>query len=381
MKGNAPAFNPLIPFDLTAPAANGLRRGFTTGTSATAATKAALTLLLSGTLPEEVQVSLPDGLHYLPIPISPLPQTKGWACASVIKDGGDDPDQTHKARIISKVRRNLHGSIVFLRGDGVGIVTQPGLLIPIGEPAINSVPRAMIRQAVYEVIETDSDSLGLDIEIGCENGEEIARRTFNPRLGILNGISILGTTGIVEPKSLASFKASIEVYVRVALGDRPEEIVLSPGNLGQRFARTSLNLPVNRIVQMSNFAGFAIDCVSTTLQESGSVLPLLWVIGHPGKLAKLLLDEWDTHSNRAVNAVDALTKTASHHFPDMTPLIGGAPSTEAVIERLRDHPHADAFWSRMEDDIEAVVLGRIRNVDRVEVRLFGMEGRPLGGNS
>jgi cobalt-precorrin-5B (C1)-methyltransferase len=376
----SPTFNPVCKFDLKAPAANGLQRGFTTGTSATAATKAALTLLLSGTLPAEVRVSLPDGLHYLPVPISPIPQTEGWASASVIKDGGDDPDQTHRARIISRVRRNQFGDIVFLRGKGVGVVTQPGLRIPIGEPAINAVPRAMMRQAVSEVLESDEPNLGLDIEIGCENGEQIAKRTFNPRLGIVDGISILGTTGIVEPKSLASFMASIEVYVRVALGDSPSQIVLSPGNLGQRFARSSLQLQPSRIVQMSNFVGFAIDTVSDTLKESGTVLPLLWVVGHPGKLAKLLLDEWDTHSNRGASAVDALTCTASHHFPALTSLLLGAPSTEAVIERLHGHAEAGSFWRKIEDAIGAVVRARVEHVDRVQVRLFGMDGTPLGGN-
>ncbi len=124
--------NVLAPFDLTALAENGLRRGFTTGTSATAAVKAALLLLETGVLPEAVQVSLPDGLHYLSIPIAQSPQSEGWSCASVIKDAGDDPDQTHRARITARVRRNGCGRIVFLRGEGVGVVTQPGLRIPIG---------------------------------------------------------------------------------------------------------------------------------------------------------------------------------------------------------------------------------------------------------
>src|SRR5205823_9649156 len=119
-------------------------------------------------------------------------------------------------------------------------------------------PREMMRRAAREVLDEaglhDADA-GFDLEIGCENGEEIARRTFNPRLGVVGGISILGTTGIVEPKSMASFKASIEVYVRVALGDRPGEIVVAPGNLGQKFARASLGLPLKHVVQMSNFIG------------------------------------------------------------------------------------------------------------------------------
>ena len=142
------------PFDLSVLAANGLRRGFTTGTSATAATKAALMRLLTGSLPESVDVSLPDGLHYLSVPITETPQETGWASASVIKDGGDDPDQTHQARITVRLRRNDSGKVVFLRGEGVGVVTQPGLRLAIGEPAINAVPRQMMRQALEEVLET-----------------------------------------------------------------------------------------------------------------------------------------------------------------------------------------------------------------------------------
>lgn len=369
----------LSPFDLAALAQNGLRRGFTTGTCATAATKAALMLLQTGTLPDLVQVSLPDGIHYLTIPVTALEQDEGWSSASVIKDAGDDPDQTHRARIIVRVRKNASGHIKFLRGEGVGLVTQPGLRIPIGEPAINAVPRAMIRQAVSEVLETDSPDAGLDVEIGCEHGESIALRTFNPRLGILGGISILGTTGVVEPKSLASFKASIEVYIRVALADNPSQIVLSPGNLGQRFARAFLDLPLKQIVQMSNFAGFALDSVRDTLREADATLPLLWVVGHPGKLAKIIDGVWDTHSHLSAGAVSALLPIALSRHPSIVPQLVDANSCEAVIERLAHHPDAPAFWISVEDAIVKVLAARLERVGEVRVRLFSMEGTALGG--
>ncbi len=381
MTSGFPSFNPAQPYDLATLAENGLRRGFTTGTSATAATKAALTLLLTGQLPEVVEVSLPDGIHFIPIPISPIPQEPGWAAASVIKDGGDDPDQTHRARIVARVRPNTLGRIVFLRGTGVGLVTQPGLRIPIGEPAINAVPRAMMRQAVAEVVDSDAEHYGLDVEVGCENGEAIAQRTFNPRLGILGGISILGTTGIVEPKSMASFMASIEVYIRVALGESPAQIVLSPGNLGQRFARAALDLPIKQIVQMSNFVGFALECVSKTLEENAQTLPLLWVIGHPGKLAKLLRDVWDTHSQAGGGAVEALLDVATKHAPALVSLITTANTTETVIERLANHPDAPAFWDAVAAAIATVVGPRLRRVEHVQVRLFAMNGKALGGTA
>jgi cobalt-precorrin-5B (C1)-methyltransferase len=371
------------PFDLSERAPNGLRRGFTTGTSAAAAAKAALLLLLTGSLPATVDVTLPDGLHYLTIPITPAPMTpadsaNGWSCASVIKDGGDDPDQTHGARIIVRLRRNDSGQLLLLRGKGVGVVTQPGLRLAIGEPAINAVPRRMIRQAIEEVFECDAAPSGFDVEVGCENGEAIARRTFNPRLGIEGGISILGTTGIVEPKSLASFKASIEVYVRVALGERPAEIVLSPGNLGQRFARNQLALPLNQIVQMSNFAGFALDCLTAELSQLQHVLPRLWIVGHPGKLAKLINGTWDTHSHRSAGAVEALLPVAEAGWPSLSPLLRDAPSTEAFIECTSGRDDVGPFWDATENAIAECVRARVSGVDEVRVRLFAMDGSALG---
>lgn len=378
-------------FDLAQLAPNGLRRGYTTGTCATAAVKAALHMLLHEESLDRAAVSLPDGEHFLVVPIESVVATPPWVCAFVRKEAGDDPDQTHGARIFARVRHNELGRIVFKRGAGVGLVTQPGLPVPVGEPAINPVPRAMIRHAVEEMLETDgmhspdaspesgdTGTRGFDIEIGCENGEEIARRTFNPRLGIEGGISILGTTGIVEPKSLASFKAAIEVYIRVALADAAAEVVLSPGNLGQKFARKSLDLPLKRIVQMSNFAGFAIDFLRSELEHQGRTLERLWVVGHPGKLCKILLDEWDTHSSRSSSAVPAVAAMAEHIAqPGMAALCEDAPSVEAVIERLGKQPDAPQLWAALEDALNRRIHSRAARVARVHTVLFSLDGRAL----
>jgi cobalt-precorrin-5B (C1)-methyltransferase len=237
----------------------------------------------------------------------------------------------------------------------------------------------MIRQAVAEVLDCEYASFGLDIEIGCENGETIALRTFNPRLGIEGGISILGTTGIVEPKSLASFKASIEVYIRVAVGNSAEEIVLSPGNLGQRFARARLNLPLKQIVQMSNFVGFALESLNQTLVESQRTLPLLWIVGHPGKLAKLLCGHWDTHSTQGLNAIDGLLKVAGFSAPELLPVLEKVRSTEAAIECLRVIPGSDKFWRGVENAIVKVVRDKVPSVEDIKARLFAMDGTALGG--
>ena len=371
-------------FDLRQLADNGLKRGFTTGTCAAAAAKAALLRLLCNESPDEVNVTLPDGAQFLTIPIDRICiEENGTVRADVIKDGGDDPDQTHRARIFARVKRNNKGEIAFLRGDGVGVVTQPGLQIRVGEPAINPVPRRMMHDAVREVLEEGDGRTdpGFDLEIGCENGAEIAKRTFNPRLGIEGGISILGTTGIVEPKSMAAFQASIEIYIRVALGGNPPEIVLAPGNLGQRFARASLQLPLNRVVQMSNFIGFAMDCVEGTLGENDHRLERLWVIGHPGKLAKILDGAWDTHSLRSGSAVAAIHRIAcaQPECRDLLSRIEQSKTVEGVIELLAPEEFASQFWTAVEQQIAALVATRLNRVEQVAVRLFQMDGKALGG--
>jgi cobalt-precorrin-5B (C1)-methyltransferase len=370
-------------FDLGALTDAGLRRGYTTGSCATAAVKAALLALVCNEYPEEVNVSLPDGLHFLTIPIDRIRrEPDDTACAEVIKDGGDDPDQTHRARISARVRRNGLGSIVFQRGDGVGLVTQPGLQVAIGEPAINPIPRRMMITAVHEVLsESDQEiSAGFDLQIGCEGGERIAQRTFNPRLGITGGISILGTTGIVEPKSKAAFLASIEVYIRVAVGDAPDAIVLAPGNLGQRFARSALGIPPKRVVQMSNFIGAALDYLQKTLTENRQNLPLLWLVGHPGKLAKILAGDWDTHSGRSRSAIHSISQLAQEFgLPSsVLEVLGQCRSIEEAIASLPAETLSPAFWTVVEGRIAAVTAQRVPSVRRVEVRLFRMDGEALG---
>ncbi len=371
-------------FDLKKLAENGLRRGYTTGTCATAAVKAALLKLVCNETPPEVNVTLPDSEQYLTVQIDRvLEEAEGVVRAEVIKDGGDDPDQTHLARIFARVRRNDNGEIVFQRGEGVGVVTQPGLQLKVGEPAINPVPRKMMIGAVHEVLgEGDGlTALGFDLQIGCESGQEIARRTFNPRLGIDGGISILGTTGIVEPKSTAAFQASIEVYVRVALGDNPHEIVVAPGNLGQRFGRSFLQLPLKRVVQTANFIGFALKCVDRTLEENGHRLPKLWVVGHPGKLAKILDDVYETHSARSQSAVGAVSRLANRYGMSGTLLESMAQSrtVEGQIELLKAEAFSREFWSLVERGIAAQISCLLEHVELVSVRLFQMDGNPLGG--
>lgn len=366
--------------DLRIPADNGLRRGWTTGTCATACVKAALTLLEDGEVEEHVRVTLPDDKHFLTVPIAKMERLKDDAVkVEVIKDGGDDPDNTTGATIVATVRRNNAGQIRFLAGGGVGIVTEPGIRVPVGEPAINPAPRKMMIRAVEEVL-AGRINPGYDLTIGCRNGEEIAKRTFNPRLGIVGGISILGTTGVVEPMSLAAYKASIEVYVRVALAPA-DSAAFMPGNIGLSFAKNKLGLSQKRIVQIANFVGFALDCAEATLLEEKKSLDCLWILGHPGKLAKVLDHVWDTHSKNSIMAMQAVARIAREVglSSEIVGQIEKANSVEAVIELLANRADGIKLWVAVEDRLEKIMRGRVPHVNRLAVRLFSMNGSPLGG--
>lgn len=369
--------------DLTVRAENGLRRGRTTGTCATAAVSAALHFLLQGEAPDAVDVMLPDDEWYLRVPVERVVAcADGAARANVLKDGGDDPDNTHGAIIFAVVRRNALGELRFLAGPGVGMVTQPGLRVPVGEPAINPVPRQMMRAAVAECVAAAgrAGDRGWDLEIGCEDGEAIARKTFNPRLGIVGGISILGTSGIVEPMSLAAYMASIEVYVRVALGDRPGAVAYTPGKIGRWFAADVLHFPPKRVVQIANFVGVALDTTEATLREQGGRLDTLWVLGHPGKLAKLLDGVWDTHSRQSGMAMPAVARVAAERGVGaaLVAELAAANTVEAAVERLQSEPEARDVWREVEARVAARIRPRVPSVARVEVRLFAMDGTAIG---
>jgi cobalt-precorrin-5B (C1)-methyltransferase len=376
-------------FSLGVLAPNGLRRGRTTGSCATAAVKAALHLLLANQQPAQMKVMLPDGAHYLIVPI----QACRWiddntTRAEVLKDGGDDPDSTHGSTIFAEVRRNATNALCFKAGKGVGVATQPGLRVAVGEPAINPVPRLMMRLAVEDVlIETGAasnlgflDNMGFDLTIGCEQGEEIAKKTFNPRLGIVGGISILGTSGIVEPLSLASWIASIEVYVRVALGGDAKSVAYLPGKIGRQFAKEVLGLPSQRAIQIANFLGEALDFTQQALAENNSRLEVLWLAGHPGKLAKVLDGVWDTHSSKSNMAMNAVANVAAEcgFEAALVEEMRQANTVEAVMELLKNESRAQAFWIEIERRISQLAHSRVPLVDRVEVRLFNLNGDAIG---
>lgn len=367
-------------FDLATPAPNGLRRGRTTGSCATAAVKAALLMLVRDQRAHEVEVSLPDPDYYLEVPIQHVERlASGAVRAEVLKYGGDDPDNTDGATIFAEVAVNDSGAVRFLAAAGVGTVTQPGLRVPPGEPAINPVPRQMMQWAVDEVLKGSANP-GFDLAIGCVDGEKITKRTFNPMLGIVGGISILGTSGIVEPMSLAAWMASIEVYIRVALGERPEAIAFTPGKIGRGYAADTLGLAKKEVVQIANFVGVSLDYTQATLEEQQARLGTLWVLGHPGKIAKLLDGVWDTHSSKSGMAMQGVATVAAElgFAAALVELLEKANTVENVVQILRNEPGAQAFWIDIERRVAALMQPKVPRVDRVAVRLFSMDGTPLG---
>jgi cobalt-precorrin-5B (C1)-methyltransferase len=246
----------------------------------------------------------------------------------------------------------------------------------------------MMRQAVAELMVEygveygNGSALGFDLAIGCENGEAIARKTFNPRLGIVGGISILGTSGIVEPMSMASWVASIEVYVRVALAGDAPAVAYLPGKIGRVFAKETLGLSEKRTVQIANFLGDALDFTQTALEQEQRQLPVLWLAGHPGKLAKVLAGAWDTHSSKSDMAMESVAQVAAErgYSAQIVHSIRWANTVEAAMEILKTEPGAQAFWIDIEQRIAQRVQARVPAVAQVKVRLFDLAGNLLGAN-
>ncbi len=270
-----------------------LRRGWTTGACATAATKAALLRLWGGAFPSEVAITLPKG----EVPVFPLAHREageGWAEAGITKDAGDDPDVTHGALVIARVREAAAGSgVTFCAGDGVGTVTKPGLPIPPGDPAINPVPRRMMEGVVSELAAELGKPADIEITVSIPGGAEIATRTWNPRLGITGGLSILGTTGIVRPFSCAAWIASIHRGIDVARAADLSHVAGCTGSTSEATVQALYGLPDHAMLDMGDFAGGMLKYLRKHPVER------LTIGGGIGKITKLAQGALDLHSSRS----------------------------------------------------------------------------------
>lgn len=281
-----------------------LRLGYTTGSCAAAAAKAAAWMLLTGQPREKIGLITPKGIR-LELEVTDISMEPGRVSCAVVKDGGDDPDITTGAHITATVVHSSRPGVEILGGPGVGRVTKPGLDQPVGAAAINSVPRRMIRENVEEVCRLLDEPGGLTVTISVPGGGELAKKTFNPRLGIEGGISILGTTGMVEPMSDQALIDTIRVELRQRRATGAEYALLTPGNYGADFLRDDLGVDPVKAVQTSNFIGDSLD-LCRELGFRGAVL-----VGHVGKLVKLAGGMLNTHSKYGDCRMPLLTAQAA----------------------------------------------------------------------
>ncbi|HHY49075.1 MAG TPA: cobalt-precorrin-5B (C(1))-methyltransferase [Alphaproteobacteria bacterium] len=281
------------PVDDFRPDGKPLRRGWTTGACATAASKAALTALLEGTFPDPVTIRLPGGQT----PAFALAQEargEGFAEAGIIKDAGDDPDVTHGALVLARVEPGTAGSgVTFAAGRGVGTVTKPGLPLAVGEPAINPVPRRMMTEVVHTLARSHGVAPDFRITVAVRDGERLAEKTWNPRLGIVGGLSILGTTGIVIPYSCAAWIHSIQRGIDVARALGLTHVVGSTGERSEAAAMARLGLSSEAYIDMGDFVGGMLKYLKAHPVERATIA------GGFGKLVKLAQGALDLHSARS----------------------------------------------------------------------------------
>lgn len=333
-----------------------LRLGYTTGSCAAAAAKAAAWMLLTGRRKETVAIVTPRG-DTLTLPVLDIRMGEEAVSCAVEKDGGDDPDVTTGAHITAQVRPAEAG-ITIEGGPGVGRVTRRGLDQPVGAAAINSVPRAMISAQVEEVCRLLDYPGGLTVTISVPGGEQLAQKTFNPHLGIQGGISILGTTGIVEPMSEKALVDTIRVELRQRKADGHGYVLLTPGSYGSDFIRMGLHLDAGLAVQTSNFIGDSLD-LCRELGFQGAL-----VVGHIGKLVKTAGGMLNTHSQYGDCRMEIL---AAHSA-------ACGLSAKAAAEMLECVTCDDALRILQEQHLLQPVLERI--AQRVELHL-SRRGRPM----
>ncbi|WP_346354303.1 cobalt-precorrin-5B (C(1))-methyltransferase CbiD [Azotosporobacter soli] len=316
-----------------------LRSGITTGTCATAAAQAAILAVLAQT-PEAVCVRLPRGEDKIVALEYATRITENTATAGVRKDAGDDPDITNGILVVADVELTQAVEIRLLGGEGVGVVTKPGLSILVGEAAINPVPRRMIEEGVRSII---GPARGAVIRISIPGGEKLARRTLNPSLGIEGGLSVIGTTGIVEPMSEEAFKDSLTPQIDVALAQGFESLVFVPGKIGENIAVDQYGLPKEAVLQTSNFIGHML----TAAEDKGVKRVLLF--GHPGKLVKVAGGIFHTHNRMADGRMEIIAAYAALQQAGVEIIeeILACTTTEAATDILRRQGLNEAVYAAL----------------------------------
>jgi cobalt-precorrin-5B (C1)-methyltransferase len=350
-----------------------LREGYTTGACATAATKAALTALITGEEQTEATIYLPVK-RFATFQIESCEVTDQRGTASVIKDAGDDPDATHGALIVSSVSWSDEPGIVIDGGVGVGRVTKEGLPVPVGEAAINPVPRKMIRETAEAVLKEYGIDRGVKIVISVPDGEEIAKKTLNARLGIIGGISILGTRGIVVPYSTAAYKASIVQAISVARANHCEHIVITTGGRSEKYAMKQYpQLPEEAFIEMGDFVGFTLkQCKRQGVKKVS-------MVGMMGKFSKVAQGVMMVHSKSAPVDFHFLAKVASEAGASaaLVEEIKHANTASQVGDMMTEHGHYQ-FFEKLCDYCCFSALKEVDGGIEVETSLYTMKGKFLG---
>ncbi len=352
-----------------------LRTGYTTGTTAAAATKGALYALINGKPIEQVIVSLPKGRTATLKIAWTKNESDGKVTCAAIKDGGDDPDATHGAEICSTVSFSKNATHISIDGGkGVGRVTKPGLGLEIGKAAINPTPLKMLEQSVREVAGHKLEKQGVDILISVPNGEEIAKRTDNPRLGILGGISILGTTGLVLPYSTASFAASIRQGLDVATAMGVDTVVLTTGGRSEDFAKDLFKLPDHCFIQMGDFAGYSIKQCANKI-----TIRQVIIAGFIGKLTKMAMGIKQTHVAGSHIDMEFMAHLAAECKAPQNVIeeISSANTARHVSEIIKKN-NIENYYDHVCKKVSEQMREHARGQLQIEVILFEFDGTIIG---
>ncbi len=341
-----------------------LRCGYTTGSCAAAASGAAAEMLISGEISEFSEIMTPKGV---PLKLEVLDATisTDYAKCAIKKDSGDDPDITNGILVYAKVSQISDG-VEIVGGEGIGKVTKAGLDQPIGEAAINSVPRKMIAAAVEKAAEMYDYHGGFRIEISVPNGEEIAKKTYNPRMGIEGGISIIGTSGIVEPMSNSALIDTIRLEERMRKAEGHNALLLTLGNYSENFIQKSMPFALEKSVKCSNFIGEAIDSALEYGFEN------ILIIGHIGKLVKLGAGIMNTHSAQADGRMDVLVTCGVLAGAESEVLrnIPECATVDAALDILKEHGYMEKTLEILAKRAEYYLDAKVKNAVKIGAVMF-----------
>ena len=351
-----------------------LRCGYTTGSCATAAAKAAATMLLTGEHVDSVRIDTPKGITLNLEPLQ-VELAENYVSCAIRKDSGDDPDDTNGILVFAKVERAVEPGVHIEGGVGVGRVTKPGLACAVGGPAINPTPRRMITSEVGSVMEQTGYTDGLMVTISIPEGVEIAKKTFNPRLGIIGGLSVLGTSGIVEPMSEKALIETMYVEMRAQKARGNKDLLVFFGNYGEDFTRDVMQLDLEGAVTCSNFVGELLDYAVYLGFET------LLLIGHSGKLVKLAQGVMNTHSKYADCRTELFALQAMFHGAsvEVGKEIYGCLTTDEVTKVLKREqlfePVMEQVTQKIDFYMQHRVHGKIKTAAFMFSNVYGILGK------